>query len=67
MCPGVHFDYCTNWNDLLDVEWHGGESEMTKEEYARSLLRSHQLRHRAGGHVFVPRTVGTGYVHPTVG
>jgi hypothetical protein len=45
----------------------GGDSEMTKEEYARSLYRSNQLRPRAGGHVFVPHTVGTGYVHPTVG
>jgi hypothetical protein len=31
---GADFTYRENFNDLLEVEWMGGDSEMTEEEYA---------------------------------
>jgi hypothetical protein len=35
---GADFAYCENVNDLLEVEWEGGHSEMTEEEYARRII-----------------------------
>jgi hypothetical protein len=31
---GADFFYRANYNELLEVEWMGGDSEMTEEEYA---------------------------------
>jgi hypothetical protein len=31
---GADLTYCKNFNDLLEVEWMGSDSEMTEEEYA---------------------------------
>ena len=47
---------------MLMVEHHSGESEMDDDEYERRLWLADRLRPATGGHVFVARTAGTGYV-----
>jgi hypothetical protein len=47
-------------NDMLLVEHHSGESEMSDGEYERRLWREDQLRPATGGRVFTARTAGTG-------
>jgi hypothetical protein len=52
---------------LLEVEWEGGNSEMTGEEYREGLFPRSQLRPRSGGCVFTAHTVGTGYTCSLIG
>ena len=49
-------------NDMLLVEHHSGESKMSDGEYERRLWPEDQLRPATGGHMFVARMAGTGYV-----
>jgi hypothetical protein len=62
-CAGADFRYRENYNELLEVEWMGGYSEMTDEEYAACRFRRHQLRPARGGRYFQVRLQGAGYVH----
>jgi hypothetical protein len=59
--PGADFAYRQLSNELLEIEWEGGNSEMTKEEYREGLFPRGQLRPRSGRRVFTARMVGTGY------
>jgi hypothetical protein len=59
---GADFAYRANFNDLLEVEWMGGDSEMTEEEYAEERYCRDQLRPETGGRYFWSRLVGAGYV-----
>ena len=59
---GANFAYCKNYNALLEVEWMGGDSEMTVEEYAEGRFHRHQLRPARGGRYFQARLLGAGYV-----
>ena len=61
-CAGADFAYRANFNDLLEVEWMGGDSKMTEEEYAEERYRRDQLRPRTGGRRFRARRGGAGYV-----
>ena len=54
-------------NDMLLVEHHSGESEMSDDEYERCLWPEDQLSPVTGGRVFVAWTADTGYVHREVG
>ena len=38
MSPGADFAYCELSNELLEMEWEEGDSEMTKEEYREGLF-----------------------------
>jgi len=49
-------------NNMLMVEHHSGEGEMSDEEYERNLWGEDQLRPETGGCLFEAQTVGTGYV-----
>jgi hypothetical protein len=60
---GADFAYHENYNALLEVEWMGGGSEMTEEEYAEGRFCRHQLRPARGGRYFQARLLGVGYVH----
>ena len=62
MRAGADFFYRENHNELLEVEWMGGDSEMTEEEYTASRFRRHQLRPARGGRYFRARLEGAGYV-----
>ena len=62
LSPGADFAYCQLSNELLEIEWEGGNSEMTEEEYREGLFPCGQLRPRSGGRVFTAHTVGTGYM-----
>ena len=46
---GTDFTYCKNFNDLLEVEWMGGDSEMTEEGYAEERYCRDQLHPEMGG------------------
>jgi hypothetical protein len=59
---GADFTYRENFNDLLEVEWMGGDSEMTEEEYVEDRYRRNQLRPETGGRHFWARLSGAGYV-----
>ena len=59
---GIVYQYCESWNKLLLVEHHSGKGEMSNKEYEQNLWSADQLRLEAGGCVFEPWTVGTGYV-----
>jgi hypothetical protein len=54
-------------NDMLLVEHHLSESEMSDGEYERRLWPEDQLRLATGGRVFAARTVGTGYIRRDLG
>jgi hypothetical protein len=58
---GADFIYRENFNDLLEVEWMGGDFKMTKEEYAEGRYCREQLRPETGGRYFRARLEGTGY------
>jgi hypothetical protein len=60
---GADFMYRENFNDLLEVEWMGGDSKMAEEEYAEERYRRDQLRPETGGRHFWARLGGAGYVH----
>jgi hypothetical protein len=60
---GADFSYCANFNDLLEVEWMGGDSEMTEKEYAEGCYHRDQLRPETGGQYFWSRLFGVGYLH----
>ena len=59
---GADFAYRASFNELLEVEWMGGDSEMTEEEYAEERYRRDQLRPGTGGRRFRARRGGAGYV-----
>ena len=48
-CAGADFAYRASYNDLLEVEWMGGDSEMTEEEYAEERYHRDQLCPGTGG------------------
>ncbi len=54
---GVDFSYHKNFNDLLEVEWMGGDTVMTEEE----RYRCDQLRPETGGQYFRAQLKGAGY------
>jgi hypothetical protein len=54
--------YRSNFNDSLEVEWMGGESKMTEEEYAEERYCCDQLRLETGGQHFRAQLGGAGYV-----
>jgi hypothetical protein len=58
---------CGVANDMLLVEHHSGESEMSDGEYERRLWPEDQLRPATGGRMFVARMAGTGYVRRELG
>ena len=60
---GADFAYRENFNDLLEVEWMGGDSEMMEEEYAEGRYCRDQLRPEMGGQYFRSRLDGAGNVH----
>ena len=60
--PGIDYAYREICNDMLMVEHHSGESEMSDEEHERSLWREDQLRPVTGGCLFEARTIGTSYM-----
>ena len=60
--PGADFAYRQFSNELLEIEWEGGNSEMTEEEYCEGLFPRGQLCPRSGGRVFTACMVGTGYM-----
>ena len=64
--PGADYEARSLENDLLEVEWMGGDSEMTEEEYEAALYRESELRPARGGRYFEPRVVGTGYTRGEV-
>jgi len=64
--PGADYEARSQENDLLEVEWMGGDSEMTEEEYEAALYRGSELRPARGGRYFEPRVVGTGYTRGEV-
>ena len=59
---GADFAYRENFNDLLEVEWMGGDSEMTEEEYAEGRYCHDQLRPETGGRYFRSRLDEGGFV-----
>ena len=65
--PGVDFMLREIENNMLLVEHHSGESEISDEEFECHLWQEDQLRPASGGRVFSARTVGTRYVHQDVG
>jgi hypothetical protein len=58
---GTDFMYRKNFNNLLEVEWMGGDSEMTEEEYTEERYRRDQLRPETGGRHFRAQLGGAGY------
>ena len=64
--PGADYEARLQENELLEVEWMGGDSEMTEEEYEAALYRESELRLARGGRYFEPRVVGTGYTRGEV-
>jgi len=66
LIPGIDYMLREVKYDMLLVEHHSGESEMSDEEFEQSLWREDQLRPVTGGRVFGARTVGTGYVRQDV-
>ena len=58
---GADFDYRATHNDLLEVEWMGGDSEMAEEEYEEVRYRREDLHPESGGLSFEPRIMGAGY------
>ena len=58
---GVDFSSRKNFNDLLEVEWMGGDSEMMEEEYAEGRYHRDQLLLETGGRYFQARLEGAGY------
>lgn len=64
--PGADYEARSQENELLEIEWMGGDSEMTEEEYEAGFYRRSQLRPARGGRYFEPRVVGTGYTRGEV-
>jgi hypothetical protein len=60
---GADFSYRVNFNDLLEVEWMGGDSEMTEGEYVEGRYCRDQLRPETGGRYFQSWLFGAGYLH----
>ena len=48
---------------MLEVEWYGGDVEMSEAEYKRSHYCPIELRPMLGSHVFQSHRAGTDYVH----
>ena len=64
--PGADYEALSQENELLEIEWLGGDSEMTEEEYEAALYRESELRPARGGRYFEPRVAGTGYTRREV-
>ena len=52
LSPGADYAYCKLSNELLEMEWEGGDLELTKEEYREGLFLHSQLHPRTGGHAY---------------
>jgi hypothetical protein len=55
---GADFTYRENFNNLLEVEWMGGDSEMAEEEYVEGRNPRDQLHPETGGQYFRAWFVG---------
>ena len=64
--PGADYEARSQENELLEIEWMGGDSEMTEEEYEAGRYRESELRPARGGRYFEPRVAGTGYTRGEV-
>jgi predicted Rdx family selenoprotein len=62
----VDFSYCENFNDLLEVEWMGGDSEIMEKEFAEGRYCHDQLHPETGGQYFRAQLEGAGYRHQEV-
>ena len=62
VCPGIDYQYHENWNNLLMVEHHSGEGEMSDKEHKQNCWSAEKFRPEAGGCEFEPQTVRTKYV-----
>ena len=49
---GTDFSYHNTFNALLEVEWMGGDSDMTEEEYYEQHYRHDQSCLETGGRYF---------------
>jgi hypothetical protein len=58
---GADFPYPKNFNDLLEVELMGEDSEMTEGKYAEGRYHRDQLHPETGGQYFWARLEGEGY------
>jgi hypothetical protein len=58
---GADFLYHKNFNDLLEVEWMGGDSEMTEEEYVEGHYHRDEMCPETGGRYFWALFEGAGY------
>jgi hypothetical protein len=58
---GADFTYRKNFNYLLEVEWMGGDSKMTEEEYAEERYCRDQVRPETDGRHFWAWLSGAGY------
>jgi hypothetical protein len=54
--------YRENFNNLLELEWMGGDSEMMEEEYVEERYHRNQLHPETGGRHFQAQLGGAGYV-----
>ena len=57
----MDFEYRETQNELHEIEWMGGDSEMMEEEYEEGFYRPEQLHPVTGGMRFEPRMFGDGY------
>jgi hypothetical protein len=64
--PGIDYMSGEVKNDMLLVEHHSGESDMSNEEFEHRLWREDQLCPANGGRLVKAQTVGTSYVHQDV-
>ena len=62
----MDYYYRAQANELLEIEWMGGDSEMTEEEYEAGLYRGRQLRPARDGRYFEPCVSGAGYTRGVV-
>ena len=60
--PGINYQYREISNDMLMLEHHLGEGEMSDEEYECNLWSEDHLRPETGGREFEAWMVGTGYM-----
>jgi hypothetical protein len=65
--PGIDYMSREIANNMLLVEHHSGESEMSDGEYECRLWPEDQLCPATGGRVFTARMAGTGYIRRDLG
>ena len=59
---GADFSYHENFNNLLEVEWMGGDSEMMEEKYEEEHYCHDELCPETGGRYFRAGLEGAGYL-----